>query len=105
MVADAPSFSDIHAEIEDIINNRHAIIYNAQFDYRLMAQSAEAAECSRIVFSALCMMAIYSAFKGEWDHSHEHYRWHRLKGGDHSALGDCEATLRLIEEVASDQPV
>jgi DNA polymerase-3 subunit epsilon len=40
-------------------------------------------------------------FVGDWNDYHDNYKWHKLRGGDHSALGDCLATLELIRQMAS----
>lgn len=32
------------------------------------------------------------------------YRWQRLPGGDHSALGDCWATLKVLQKMAESEP-
>ena len=47
-----------------------------------------------------CAMIAYSRFVGEWDSRKNDYRFQRLPSGDHSAAGDCRATLRLIQLMA-----
>jgi DNA polymerase III subunit epsilon len=47
-----------------------------------------------------CAMRRYAAYVGE-PSKPGGYRSQKLPGGDHSALGDVLATLRLIEEVAA----
>ncbi len=46
-----------------------------------------------------CAMRRYAAYVGE-PSKRGGYRSQKLPGGDHSALGDARATLRLIEEMA-----
>jgi DNA polymerase-3 subunit epsilon len=47
-------------------------------------------------------MRQYAAFVGEWNEYHGNYRWQRLPGGDHSALGDARATLSLLKRMAAE---
>jgi DNA polymerase-3 subunit epsilon len=47
-------------------------------------------------------MQWYSQWVGEWNDYHQDYKWQRLPGGDHSALGDCKATLEVIRRMAAD---
>jgi hypothetical protein len=34
---------------------------------------------------------------------HQFYTWQKLPGGDHSALGDCLATLKVIKDMGGHQ--
>jgi hypothetical protein len=42
----------------------------------------------------------YSQFIGDWNDYYGSYCWQKLPGGDHSALGDCIATLEIIKLMA-----
>jgi len=44
-----------------------------------------------------CAMDIYAQFIGEINPQTGTYKWQKLQGGDHTALGDCEATLSIIK--------
>jgi DNA polymerase-3 subunit epsilon len=44
----------------------------------------------------------YAQFVGDWNEYHGNYKWQRLPGGDHSALGDCRATLAVLKEMAAE---
>jgi DNA polymerase-3 subunit epsilon len=101
-VADAPPFPKIFPRLKEIIAGKTVIIYNAPFDVRLIRQTlaihnlpppgieGEQVECA---------MLQYSAWYGElWPDGG--YRWQRLRGGDHTALGDCRATLAVIRKMA-----
>jgi DNA polymerase-3 subunit epsilon len=48
-----------------------------------------------------CAMLQYAKFVGEWNPRYNQYKWQKLKGGNHSALGDCLATLTLLRKMAS----
>ena len=43
-------------------------------------------------------MLQYAQFVGQWNDQYGNYRWHKLRGGDVTALGDCLATLDLIRD-------
>jgi DNA polymerase-3 subunit epsilon len=45
-------------------------------------------------------MIKHAEWVGEWDDYHRSFRWQKLQGGDHSALGDCLATLEIIKKIA-----
>jgi DNA polymerase-3 subunit epsilon len=44
----------------------------------------------------------YSQWIGDWNDYHGNYKWQRLPGGDHSALGDCRATLAVLKQMAGE---
>lgn len=77
-----------------------AIIYNAEFDTKRLNHTCRVHNMPIIQFDVQCAMLAYARYKGEWNPKRGDYRWHKLTGGDHSALGDCLATLRLIEGMA-----
>jgi DNA polymerase-3 subunit epsilon len=45
-------------------------------------------------------MLKYAEFVGEWNDYHGNYRYQKLPGGDHTAVGDCRATLKVIKKMA-----
>jgi DNA polymerase-3 subunit epsilon len=45
-------------------------------------------------------MLKHAEWVGEWNDYHGSFRWQKLVGGDHSALGDCLATLETIRKMA-----
>jgi DNA polymerase III subunit epsilon len=48
-----------------------------------------------------CAMLAYSDWIGNWNEYHGNNRWQRLPGGDHTALGDCRATLKVLRKIAA----
>lgn len=106
MVAEAPSFADIWPTLCDIIRDKTVIIYNADYDTRLLAQSSRAHDLPRTPITHAtfkCAMLPYSAWVGDWSQWHGNYKFQKLPGGDHSALGDCKATLAVIKRMAEDK--
>jgi len=100
MVAAAPTFAELAPRLYHIIGGKRVLIYNASFDMRLLRQSATAANTHWPAMTADCVMEAYSAWVGDWSDYHGNYRWQRLPGGDHSALGDCRATLDVLRRMA-----
>jgi DNA polymerase-3 subunit epsilon len=105
-VADAPPFPEVFERLQEITKGKTVVIYNAQFDLRLIRQTLSrhgAFSCGLDDDQAECAMLQYAAWFGEvW--SDGGYKWQKLRGGDHTALGDCRATLALIRTMASVAP-
>jgi len=83
------------------LEGRTVITYNAEFDRRLLTQSAAFAGVETPHFLWECAMLKYAQFMGDWDRYRNAYRWHKLRGGDHTAVGDCKATLAYITQMAT----
>lgn len=102
MVTNAPSFADVLPRLRDAVRNRLLVIYNADYDLRLLVQSAKAHGVTPDLPHGGydCAMLRYAEWIGKWNDYHGSFRWQKLEGGDHSALGDCAATLAVIEKMA-----
>lgn len=105
MVVDAPTFLDIAPQLRELIGGTTVLIYNADFDERMLQQSALARDWRDYdlpIFGAdyRDVMEPYSAWVGEWNRRFGGYKWQKLPGGDHSALGDARATLEVIKRMA-----
>lgn len=98
-VKDAMPFQEVWPEIYKHIDGKHLVIYNKDFDMRILKQSSE----MTITFPdrVACAMAAYSEYVGDWNDYYGNFRWQRLPGGDHTALGDCHAVLELIKDMAA----
>lgn len=98
-----PSFVDVYASLQDIVRGQQIVIYNAAYDWTML-QSL----CRRNGLPELqaeypaCAMLRYAEWYGAWDDYHQSYTWQRLEGGDHSALGDCRATLKVMRTMADE---
>lgn len=112
-VKDAPYFDQIFLYLMKVIGSRDLVIFNAEFDLRLIRQSLRVHQI-QLAFptsdrrgcriftnggSIHCAMQWYSQFV-EWNDYHGSYKWQKLPGGDHTALGDCKATLQVIRGMA-----
>lgn len=111
-VATAPNFGQMYDALLMAIGGKRVAIYNAPFDVGMLFQSEalfhEAdqswATIDREGWQALAVwedvMLPYAAYCGDWSDYHGNYRYQKLPGGDHSALGDARATLRLLKRMA-----
>jgi len=103
-VRNAAAFPEVYGRVQRVLSGKRVIIYNAQFDLRLIHQTLIR---HNMLPSGLdreyvdCAMLAYSAWVGErWRYGG--YRWQKLESGDHTAVGDCLATLALIRKMAKE---
>ena len=95
-----PTFAELAEPLEAALGERDIIAYNAAFDSRMYRQTLALAGGFEPLGVWTCAMLEYAKFVGEWNDYRQSYRWHKLQGGDHTALGDCLATLALIQSMA-----
>jgi DNA polymerase III subunit epsilon len=86
--------------LERVIFQRKLLIYNYTFDRRAIRITYDLHNIRPPVIEGECVMHWYAQFCGDWDNRRRSYRWQKLPGGDHSALGDCIATLEIIKLMA-----
>ena len=119
---DKPTFEDVHWQISRILSNQTVLIYNVDYDAYLIDYQCIKYNLPPIFHkrihpgygltdlnpSIYCLMKMYAQFRGvrraNYDHRRRYrgwsYKWHPLIGGDHSALGDCRASLKLLKTMA-----
>ncbi len=101
-VQSALTFPDVYPCLVKLLYGTTVIIYNAAFDTARLAEEYERHQCAPIRYGKVeCAMLQYAQFCGEWNRYYNTYRWQKLPDGDHSAMGDCRATLQIIEEMAA----
>ena len=118
-VADMPGIGDVlsHGLLSALLDGSIAI-YNADFDLRLIRQSAAAVGRYDIVEDvmllrsrAVCVMEMYARYAGFWVKRHRSYRFHSLtaaaqqldldwNGDAHSALADVRMTLEVLRSMS-----
>lgn len=120
MVVNAATWMDnIAEELHTLIRDRTVIIYNAEYDLRLLNQTAQAAGVpgffpSRTVF--YCAMQAYAEYWGDWNTWHQSYRWQKLTDAvwrhnlklpegikPHRAAADAELTRQLVLFLAEEK--
>lgn len=116
LLKDAPGWWDIRAQVWEAIRDKTVVIYNVQFDTRILENAdAEAGkedvQIDEIAADWECAMEQYAAYWGDWNDYHQSYRWQKLtvacrqqeiviETRPHSALGDALRTLALINVMA-----
>lgn len=109
-VAGCPRFSDLLTLIKGHLAGKDVIVYNANYDRKLLHQSAEQAGLEKTNWKAFsnwsCAMLAFAPIFGEWNDYRGNYKWQRLStaagyynievNAAHSALGDCLMTLAVI---------
>lgn len=109
-VASSPTFGQIADELLAMLAGRRVVTYNADFDRGILQNELlrlagdwgvryayEAAQAALKRPRWRCAMELYAQFYGDWSDYHGNYRWQRLPGGDHTALGDARATRDLLQ--------
>ncbi len=103
-VADAPAWPEIHDQLAHLLYNASKIvIYNASYDKCLLDQTRALYDLPPFEIEPdrlECAMEAYAKYIGDWSRSRGSFRWWPLNGG-HRALGDCQATLDVIREMAA----
>lgn len=100
-VVNSPDFETIHPLIEAATRGKIVVIYNAIFDDKVLFDCCKKNMLNYFQYESCCAMEIYSEFIGEIHPYFKTYTWQKLPGGDHTALGDCKATLEILELVAA----
>ena len=101
----SPSFKEIYPDLLEAISGKRVVVYNAKYDRRVFDTEvgrlgARGALLGKYIPAWECAMGWYSQYVGQ-RRKKGGYRYQKLPGGDHSALGDCRATLAVIERMAS----
>lgn len=99
-LANAPTFAELIPQIQKIVFGKKALIYNAEFDLKLIDQTTAQDNCGYFYIPAICVMLTYSSFVQKWSDYHYSFAYQKLPGGDHSGAGDCRATLKVLHEMA-----
>lgn len=105
MVMDAPMFPQIAKVLSFILEGKHVVAFNADFDLKLLwhlykKYNLEPPKTS----GASCAMDKYSEWCGEWSPKKDGFKWQRLPNlsglPSHDSLSDCLSTLKVIELIA-----
>lgn len=111
MVRHAPEWPEVHALLVDLFANfRHIVVYNAEFDRRLIGQCCAIHALRLPQAHWHCAMKQYAAFIGNRDAPFGDYRWHKLGQAvrhfdlaivaDHRALSDARACRAVVSAIA-----
>jgi DNA polymerase-3 subunit epsilon len=109
-VADAPTWSEIHGVLQELLCDRTVVVYNAEFDARMVSGCSERIGHRFPTSSWQCAMRGYAAFQGRPGRYPGEYRLHKLdvavahfggKPGAHRALSDAAACRLVVLGMAS----
>ncbi len=127
-VANAPTFADVLPELDQALRGQIVVIYNRDYDTRMVLQSAAARGLnfeawwwppkdfdymSRFDSGWYCAMELYAEFYGAWNDYHGSYTWQSLSNAAHQcnikipanlhrAVGDAELTRLVLRHVAEE---
>lgn len=100
-LAHEPSFASEYPIIKRIIDKAQVVlIYNNTFDLGCLAVTCKLHGVPDLSIQTACIMRWYAQWYGE--RGRNGYRWQKLTGGDHTALGDARAALHLLRTMAGE---
>lgn len=90
-----PLYSEYHRMVQNVTRGKKVLIFNEQYDTRIIQQVCTAFDLHYSMADAVteCVMIPFSIYQGEWNSNYHNYKWAKLPGGDHTALGDCHAVV------------
>lgn len=104
MLLSAPILVEIIEDIIKITKQKKIIIYNAEFDIRLLNQTIYQDKINipkgKLFMNYKCAMIYYAQFVGQWSDYYQNYVYQKLPSSQHNAIGDCKATLEIIKTMA-----
>lgn len=104
MLQNSPTFTEAYERVLDAIEGKHLVVYNLSYDLPIIRRQCKENGLDKIELAdSSCAMEAYAEWYGQWSDYHQSFRWQSLRGGDHSAIGDCLATLARIKEMANNE--
>lgn len=108
----APTWAQIHEQVSSLVNGRFVVIYNAQYDLRLLDQTARAHGLQMPNIDAGCAMLAFAKYLGQWNDARGNWRWHKLVsaaeycqyaggGAAHRAVEDCRMAAHVVRAMAN----
>ncbi len=98
-------FLEAYPDLLDVLWAKRVIVYNAPYDRRVWDAAVGRLGARAALAGHLppweCAMRAFAAYVGERT-KRGGYKYQKLPGGDHTAIGDARATLRLIERMAEE---
>ena len=97
----APTLPEIWPDLLAALEGRTTLVaYNSEFDEETLAR--DAARYGLVLPNVEWddLMEQYAAVYGEYSEYWGDYKWQRLPGGSHRALGDCRASHSLLTRMA-----
>lgn len=96
-----PCYEEISPLLRSILKNKTVVAYNAEYDFRMMRQSAAIRGGYEPIASQWqCAMKMYAMFYGDYSRRHGDYTWKKLPGTSHVATSDAFATISVLKRMA-----
>lgn len=112
MVAGAPRWPEVYPALLDLLRERVVIVYNADFDFRLVNQMNRRSGFAPLTGSWECAMKQYAGFATDWHARYGNFRWHKLgvalarfghPTNGHRARADALACRLVVHGIAGDR--
>lgn len=105
MLADAPVFPQIAKLLSFVLEGKHVVAYNADFDLKLLWHLFKKYNIpAPKTAGASCCMDRYSEWCGEWSVKKDGFKWQSLPNlsglPSHDAFADCASTVKVMELMA-----
>lgn len=97
-VKNAPTWPDIIYQLNNVLEGKFVLIYNDEFDIRMIAQTCDIWDCAMPDFHSECVMKAFAMYET----SDSYISLANATGvynQTHRAADDCRLVLRLIDEV------
>ena len=92
-------------DIQKAIAGKPLLIYNRSFDLEILEYCRRLHDLPPLSPEYChCLMLWYAQWWGAWNSYYQDYRWQKLIGGGHRALGDCRAALAYLRKMAEIDP-
>lgn len=115
MVAQAPTWVDLIAQVEPLVTGVNVMVWNAVYDRKMMHQTTEYWNLLKRDWKTMgawhCAMEAYAIDYGEWNAYRGSFKWQKLTtaaqsyrlpiSDAHSALGDAKMTLAVINAMVN----
>jgi len=111
MLRNAPTFPQVWQKVQPLLASHEFVIYNAEYDLRLLRQTAKRHNLELPPMQTHCLMQRYSAYVGQASTRSEGYRSMRLAAAcfhfqieqtdAHRALSDAQASLEVLHKLAA----
>jgi DNA polymerase III subunit epsilon len=103
-VINQPTFFQVAKIISFVLNNKHVVSWNMDFDWKLIMHMYKKYEIEPPkIAGASCAMDRYSEWAGEWSEKRKGFKWQKLPNFtgkvSHDAFVDCENALKAIEKM------
>ena len=100
-----PMFAQVAKMISFVLENKHVVCFNADFDWKILIHMYKKYEQKPPKVSGVsCAMDRYSEWCGEWSEKKQGWKWQKLPNLSglpaHDAYSDCVSTIKVMEMMA-----